>query len=154
MPGMAALAMGAAPVLGGALLGAAVGQLRGPDMREGIKQDLELLEQIPESEAARREALQRSINGRIDDLIAANDRARQLRTAASSYEGNWRDIVLFLCAVLFSIVWWSVDHDRNSWLPVLIATILAAVVAGGYTLRGLRRSLRRARRRDDRAQQS
>jgi hypothetical protein len=154
MPGMTAVAMGAAPVLGGALFGAAVGQFRGPDLRAGIKQDLELLEQIPESEAARREALQRSINGRIDDLIAANDRARQLRTAASSYEGNWRDIVLFLCTVLFSIVWWSVDHHRNSWLPVLIATILAAVVAGGYTLRGLRRSLRRARRRDDRAQQS
>jgi hypothetical protein len=53
MPGMAAMAMGAAPVLGGALLGAAVGQLRGPDMREGIKQDLELLEQMPEMEAAR-----------------------------------------------------------------------------------------------------
>ena len=37
MPGMAALAMGAAPVVGGALLGAAVGQLRGPDLREGIE---------------------------------------------------------------------------------------------------------------------
>ena len=49
MPGMAAMAMGAAPVVGGALLGAAVGQLRGPDMRAGIKQDLELLEQMPEN---------------------------------------------------------------------------------------------------------
>jgi hypothetical protein len=107
------IAMGAAPVLGGALLGAAVGQLRGPDMREGIKQDLELLEQMPEMEAARREALQRSINDRIDELIVAEDKARQLRATASSYEGNWRDIVLFLCTVLFSIVWWSVDHDRG-----------------------------------------
>ena len=43
MPGMAALAMGAAPVLGGALLGAAVGQFKGPDLRDGSKQDLELL---------------------------------------------------------------------------------------------------------------
>ena len=143
MPGMAAMAMGAAPVVGGALLGAAVGQLRGPDMREGIKQDLELLEQMPEIEAARREALRRSIDDRIDELIVAEDTARQLRATASSYEGSWRDIVLFLCTVLFSIVWWSVDHDRDSWLPVFITTIVASVVAAGYAVRGLRRSMRR-----------
>jgi hypothetical protein len=154
MPGMAAMAMGAAPVVGGALLGAAVGQLRGPDMREGIKHDLELLAQMPEMEAARREALWRSINDRIDELIVAEDKARQLRATASSYEGSWRDIVLFLCTVLFSIVWWSVDHDRDSWLPVFITTIAASVVAGGYAVRGLRRGMRRARRRDDRRQQS
>jgi hypothetical protein len=154
MPGMAAMAMGAAPVLGGALLGAAVGQLRGPDMREGIKQDLELLEQMPEMEAARREALRRSINDRIDELIAANDKARQLRASASSYEGNWRDIVLFACTVLLSIVWWSVDHHRDSWLPVFITTIAASVVAGGYAVRGMRRSVRRVRRRAGRRQQS
>jgi hypothetical protein len=154
MAGMAAMAMGAAPVLGGALLGAAVGQLRGPNLRDGIKQDLELLEQLPEIEAARRDALRRSINERIDDLIVANDKARRLRTAASSYEGNWRDIVLFACTVLFSIVWWSVDHHRESWLPVFITTIVASIVAAGYTVRGLRRSLRRMRRRADRRQQS
>ena len=153
MPGMAAIAMGAAPVLGGALLGAAVGQLRGPDMREGIKQDLELLAQMPEIEAARREALQRSIDDRIDELVAAEDKARQLRATASSYEGNWRDIVLFVCTVLFSIVWWSVDHDRTSWLPVFITTIVASVVAAGYAVRGLRRSVRRVRRRVGRRQQ-
>jgi hypothetical protein len=154
MPGMAALAMGAAPVVGGALLGAAVGQFRGPDLREGIKQDLELLEQMPEMEAARREALRRSIDDRIDELIVAEDKARQLRATASSYEGSWRDIVLFLCTVLFSIVWWSVDHDRDSWLPVFITTIVASVVAGGYAVRGLRRSMRRVRRRAGRRQQS
>jgi len=154
MPGIAAMAMGAAPVVGGALLGAAVGQLRGPDLREGIKQDLELLEQMPEMEAARREALRRSINDRIDELIVAEDKARQLRATASSYEGSWRDIVLFACTVLFSIVWWSVDHDRDSWLPVFITTIAASVVAGGYAVRGLRRSARRMRRRADRGQQS
>lgn len=147
MPGMAAMAMGAAPVLGGAMLGAAVGQFRGPDLRAGIKQDLELLDKIPESEAARREALRRSINDRIDDLIAANDAARQLRAVASSYAGNWRDIVLFLCTVLFSIVWWFVDHQRNSWLPVFIATIVASVVAAAYAFRGIRRSARRLGRR-------
>ena len=154
MPGMAAIAMGAAPVVSGALFGAAVGQLRGPNLREGIKQDLELLEELPEIEAARREALRRSIDDRIDELIVAEDTARQLRTAARSYEGSWRDIVLFLCTVLFSIVWWSVSHDRDSWLPVFIATIVASVVAAGYTVRGLRRSMRRTRRRADRGQQS
>ena len=147
MPGMAAMAMGAAPVLGGALFGAAVGELRGPDLREGIKQDLELLGQLPEIEAARREAMRRSIDDRIDELIVAEDKARQLRAAASSYEGNWRDIVLMLCTLLFSIVWWSVDHDRDSWLPVFIATIVASVVAAGYAFRGLSRSVRRLRRR-------
>ena len=154
MPGMTALAMGAAPVVGGALFGAAVGQLRGPNLREGIKQDMELLELMPETEAARREALRRSIDDRIDELITAQDTARQLRAAASSYQGSWRDIVLFLCTVLFSIVWWSVDHDRDSWLPVFITTIAASVVAAGYAVRGLRRSMRRMRRRADRRQQS
>jgi hypothetical protein len=153
MPGMAAMAMGAAPVLGGALLSAAVGQLRGPGLREGIKQDLELLEQLPEVEVARREALRRSINERIDELVAANDKARRLRAAASSYEGNWRDIVLFLCTVLFSIVWWSVDHDRGSWLPVFITTIVASVVAAGYAFRGVRRVLT-VRRRAERGRPS
>jgi hypothetical protein len=154
MPGLTALAMGAAPVLGGALFGAAVGQLRGPDLRAGIKEDLELLDRIPEIEAARREAFRRNINDRIDELIVANDKALQLRARASSYEGNWRDIVLFLCTVLFSIVWWSVNHNRQSWLPVFITTIVAAVVAGAYTVRGLRRSVRRMARRDKRRQQS
>jgi hypothetical protein len=153
MPGMAAMAMGAAPVVGGALFGAAVGQLRGPNLRDGIKQDLELLEQLPEIEAARQDALRRSIDDRIDELIVAEDTARQLRIAARSYEGSWRDIVLFLCTVLFSVVWWSVDHDRDSWLPVFITTIVASVVAAGYTVRGLRRSMRRTRRRIGRAQQ-
>lgn len=151
---MAAMAIGAAPVLGGALFGAAVGQLRGPNLREAIKQDLELLERMPEIESAQRKALRHSINERIDELIVAEDKARRLRIAAISYEGSWRDIVLFACTVLFSIVWWSVDHDRDSWLPVFVTTIAASVVAGGYTLRGLRRSARRVRRRADRRQKS
>ena len=154
MPGLATMALGAAPVLGGALFGAALGQFRGPNLREGIKQDLELLEQIPEIETARREALRRNINDRIDDLIEANDKARQLRVTASSYQGNWRDIVLFLCTVLFSIVWWSVDHHRSSWLPVFIATIVASIVAAGYAFRGARRGVIRVRRRVGRRQQS
>lgn len=108
----------------------------------------------PEIEASRQEALRRSIDDRIDELIVAEDTARRLRVAAISYQGNWRDIVLFLCTVLFSVVWWSVDHNRDSWLPVFIATIVASVVAASYTVRALRRSMRRARRRADRGQQS
>ena len=153
MPGMAAIAMGAAPVVGGALFGAAVGQLRGPNLREGIKQDLELLGQLPDTEAARREELRRSIDDRIDELIVAENTARRLRAAASSYEGSWRDIVLFLCTVLFSIVWWSVDHNRDSWLPVFITTIAASVVAAGYAFRGVRHVVT-VLRRADRGQQS
>src|ERR1700754_2795653 len=99
MSSMSQIAMGAAPIFGGALLGAAAGQIRGPDIRSQIKVDLELLAQLPPEETTRRAALQRTIDQRIDDLVAANDRSRALRAAAASYEGNWRDIVVFLCAV-------------------------------------------------------
>jgi hypothetical protein len=49
--------------------------------------------------------------------------------------------VLFLCAILFTVVWWDVDHDRKSWLPLFIVLILASVVTAGYALRGARRSM-------------
>jgi hypothetical protein len=150
MAGIASIALGAAPVLGGALLGVAAGQLRGPDLRGGIKQDLELLQQLPPDEVTRRESLRRSINDRVDDLIAATEQRRRLRAAASSYEGNWRDIVLFLCAVLFTIVWWHVSHARTNWLPVFVVMILACLVTAGYAFRGIRRSMRRVMRRQQR----
>ena len=44
MPGFADIALGAAPIAGGALLGAVAGSLKGPDFRGMIKADLELLE--------------------------------------------------------------------------------------------------------------
>ena len=141
MPGFAELALGAAPIFGGALLGVAAGQIRGPDFRGTIKADLDLLERIPEEESARRAALQRSINQRIDDLVEANVRSRELRAAASAYRGNWRDIVLVLCAVLFTIVWWNVPHSRTNWLLLFIVMIVVSVVAAIYAFRGLRRSL-------------
>jgi hypothetical protein len=141
MAGIAELALGAAPIFGGALLGVAAGQIRGPDFRGTIKADLDLLERIPEEESARRAALQRSINQRIDDLVAANTRSRELRAAASAYEGNWRDIVLVLCAVLFTIVWWNVPHSRTNWLFLFIVMIVLSVIAALYAFRGLRRSL-------------
>jgi hypothetical protein len=141
MPGLGALLLGSAPVFGGALLAAVAGQFVTTDFRSGIKEDMELLEHLPEEETERRAALRRSIAERIDDLIIANDKRRQLRAAAIVYQGNWRDIVLFLCTVLFAVVWWHVDHDRKSWLPMFVILILASVITAGYALRGLRRSI-------------
>jgi hypothetical protein len=142
MPGIAQLALGAAPIFGGALLGVAAGQIRGPDFRGSIKADLDLLDRIPEDESGRRAALQRSINQRIDDLVHADQRSRELRVAASSYQGNWRDIVLVLCAVLFTIVWWNVPHGRTNWMFLFVVMIILSVVATLYAFRGLRQTLR------------
>ncbi len=141
MPGLAELAIGAAPLAGGALLGLAAGQFKGPDFRGTIKQDLELMNALPPEQAARREALQRTIDQRIDDLVEADDRSRALRAAAASYEGNWRDIVLFVCAVLFTIIWWTKENRASNWLPMLIALIIICVVTAFYAFRGLRRSV-------------
>lgn len=148
MPGIAELALGAAPIFGGALLAVAAGQLKGPDFRGSIKADLDLLDRIPEEESGRRGALQRSINQRIDDLVEANQRSRELRAAASSYQGNWRDIVLVLCAVLFTIVWWNVPHSRTNWTFLFVVMIILSVVAALYAFRGLRQSLRALIRRN------
>jgi ABC-type antimicrobial peptide transport system permease subunit len=141
MPGIAEFALGAAPIFGGALLGVAAGQIRGPDFRGQIKADLDLLDRIPEGETARRAALQRSINQRIDDLVVADDRSRELRTAAASYAGNWRDIVLVLCAILFTVVWWNVSHSRSNWLVMFILMIVVSLVAAVYAARGVLRAV-------------
>ncbi len=47
MSGIAQLALGAAPIAGGALLGVVAGSLRGPDFRGMIAKDMDLLERIP-----------------------------------------------------------------------------------------------------------
>ena len=141
MAAIAELALGTAPIFGGALLGIAAGQLKGPDFRGQIKTDLELLDRLPPEQSARRAALQRSIEQRIDDLVEANNRSRQLRGAATSYQGNWRDIVLFLCAMLFTVVWWNVSHSRSNWLATFVLMIGVSVVAAAYAFRGAHRSL-------------
>ncbi|OBF79491.1 hypothetical protein A5791_11490 [Mycobacterium sp. 852002-51163_SCH5372311] len=140
MVGIGQAAMGAAPVFGGAMLAFAAGQFRGPDFRGMIKQDMDLLDRLPPDAIERRANLQRSIDDRVDDLIDAADRGRALRRAATSYHGNWRDVVLFLCTVLFTIVWWNVKHDRANWLPTFIVLILLSVVAAVYAVRGAVRS--------------
>jgi hypothetical protein len=48
--------------------------------------------------------------------------------------------VLLLCVLLFTIIWWDVDHSRSNWLPMFILLILLSVVAALYTLRGMLRS--------------
>lgn len=147
MPSLLSMALGAAPVFGGALLTAAAGQLKGPDLRALIKQDLDLLDRIPAEQTQRRADLQRTIDERIDDLVAASDRSRALRAAAISYQGNWRDVVLFACAVLFTYVWWHVNHERGNWLPMFVVLILVSVTTAVYALRGTLRSLAHSRRR-------
>jgi hypothetical protein len=139
--GIADIALGAAPIAGGALLGVAAGNLRGPDVRGAIKDDIELLDKIPEENVELRAALRKSIDERIVDLIAATEKTRELREIASSYKGNWRDIVVFVCAVLFTIVWWNVPHSRSNWLVMFIFLIVLSGVVALYASRGVIRAL-------------
>jgi hypothetical protein len=138
--GLGQIALSSAPVFGGALLAIAAGQFRGPDYREAIKQDMDLLDRLPPEAGSRRAELQRTIDARIDDLVDAADRNRTLRRAAMSYQGNWRDIVLLLCALLFTLIWWDVSHSRSNWLVMFILLILLSVVTAVYALRGVLRA--------------
>lgn len=142
MPGIAELALGAAPIAGGAMLGVIAGNLKPPDVRGLITKDMDLLERIPPEQVERRERLQASIDQRIDELITAGERSRELRQAAMSYGGNWRDIVVFICAVLFTFIWWNVSHSRANWLVMFIAMIVLSVAAGVYAGRGVLRAVR------------
>lgn len=147
MPGIAELAMGAAPIAGGVLLGAVAGNVKGPDIRAGIIADFDLLDRIPAEQTDRRAAMSQMIGQRIDTLVEAGERSRQLRNAAASYQGNWRDIVVFVCAVLFTIVWWHVNHHRSNWLPMFVMLIVLLVITGIYAVRGVGRVLTQLSRR-------
>lgn len=155
MPGFAELAMSGAPIAGGALLGLAAGSFKGTDVRALIKQDMELLDMIPPEEVERRSELQRVINIRIDDLIAGVDKSREIRQLATSYQGNWREIVVFVCTILFAFVWWNVSHARSNWLITFIVMVVLCLVAGVYAARGILRAFAtymQSRRRGDKAQ--
>jgi ABC-type antimicrobial peptide transport system permease subunit len=141
MAGIAELALGAAPIAGGALLGAVAGNLKGPDFRGMIVKDMDLLERIPDDQAELKARLKASIDQRIDDLITTTERSRALREAAASYGGNWRDIVVFICAILFTIIWWNVSHSRANWLLMFIVMIVLSVAAGIYAGRGIARAI-------------
>ncbi len=152
MSGLGQIALGSAPVFGGVMLAIAAGQFKGPDFREQLKQDMDLLDRLPPG-TPRRADLQRTIDGRIDDLVDAADRSRALRKAALSYRGNWRDVVLLLCVLLFTVIWWDVSHSRSNWLPTFIVLILLSVVTAVYAFRGVLRtanSLVHRQRGDDR----
>jgi hypothetical protein len=145
MTGFGNAALSAAPIAGGALLGSLVGTFKGPDYRELIKSDIDILDSLPENEVELRAELQRSINDRVYELVAAADRASELRQAAGSYRGNWRDSVLFVCALLFTVVWWNVPHDRTNWLITFIVLLILSSIVGIYAARGILRGLLRWR---------
>ena len=149
MGGVGDLALGLAPIAGGMALGAAAGYLKGPDIRKAIKQDMELLEQLPPEDEDRRAELQQSINSRIDDLIATVNRTRPVRRAAASYRGRLRDVLLLISAILFTGVWWSVDHHRSGWMLMFVVLIVISVFAAGYAFSGLRNFLPNSRQRKD-----
>ncbi|WP_454793465.1 hypothetical protein [Mycolicibacterium lutetiense] len=149
MPGIAELALGAAPIAGGALLGVAAGNLKPPDVRGMITKDMDLLARIPEDQVERRARMQESIDRRIDQLIEAGDRTREIRDAAMSYRGNWRDIVVFICALLFTFIWWNVSHSRANWTLTFVVMIVVSVAAGIYAGRGVARAINTFLHRND-----
>jgi hypothetical protein len=149
MVGLGALAVGAAPLAGGVLLGGLAGrsQPNVPDLRAVIKSELELLERIPEDQVTRRAALEQMIGEHIDALLVAQEKSRefQRKTRYFTQRDNWRDIALFVSTVLFAVILWAAaDHHRPVWLPLFIATIVLSVVAAIYVLRGFLRSVRPA----------
>ncbi|WP_181411370.1 hypothetical protein [Mycolicibacterium fortuitum] len=153
MPGIAELALGAAPIAGGAMLGVIAGNLKPPDIRGMITKDPDLLDRLPAEDVERKARLKASIDERIDGLIDASDRTREIREAAMSYRGNWRDIVVFICALLFTFIWWNVSHSRANWLVMLIAMIIVSIAAGIYAGRGILRAVNTfLHRNDDKSQ--
>ena len=134
------MALNSAPVFGGVLFAVAAGQFRGPNYRGLIKEDMDLLDRLPPDATDRRAELQRTIDARIDDLVIANDRSLALRKAAVSYQGNWRDVVLFLCVLLFTFIWWEISHNRSNWLVTFILLVVLSTVTAAYALRGLLRA--------------
>ncbi|TGB36009.1 hypothetical protein EJD98_12510 [Mycolicibacterium peregrinum] len=131
------------------MLGVIAGNLKPPDIRGMITKDLDLLDRLPAEDVERKARLKASIDERIDGLIDASDRSREIREAAMSYRGNWRDIVVFICALLFTFIWWNVSHSRSNWLVMFIAMIIVSVAAGIYAGRGIVRAINNFVHRND-----
>jgi hypothetical protein len=150
MSGLGGFAIGAAPVFGGLLLGSQAGRTSTKakaDLRGVIKDELELLERLPQDQVIRRAALKRTIANHLDDLVVANEKALSLKrkTRYLTEVGNWRDLVLFLTAMLFVVIAWYADHHKWHWLPLFVAVSLLAAVTAFFALRGFARSIRTAR---------
>lgn len=137
------IALGAAPIAGGAMLGTLMGTFKGPDLRAALKADIELLKSIPEDRVELRAQLQRTIDMRVEELVETLDRNYELRMTAGTYKGNWRDTVLFVCALLFTLVWWNVPHSRTNWMLTFVILVIVSVVIGLYAARGIFFVLRR-----------
>lgn len=148
MTGFGSTAMNAAPIAGGAMLGALAGNIKGPDFRAILKSDIELLDSLPEESVEVRAALQYSIEQRIYELVAQVDRNRELRLAASGYKGNWRDIFVFITAVVFTVVWWNVDHSRSNWMITFVILLVLSGIVGLYAVRGFVNLFKRFLNRD------
>lgn len=146
---LADVALGAAPIAGGALVGVLAGTFKGPDYRALIKSDVDLLATIPEENVELRAAMRRSIDARIYELIATVDKNRELRELTASYRGDWRDFVVFVCALMFTLVWWNVPHSRTNWLVTFVFLVALSALVGFYASRGLIRAFRHWIRPDD-----
>ena len=144
MSGLEGFALGAAPLAGGVLLGGMAGKGSTPDLRAVIKSELDLLERIPEDQVTRRAALEQVIAQHVNDLVVATEKRQQFQQRISYFTENWRDLVLFLTSVLFTVVTWGADHNRPVWLPLVIAATLSSVVTALYVLRGFLRHVRPA----------
>jgi hypothetical protein len=140
LSGLEGFALGAAPLAGGVLLGGMAG--KGTDLRAVIKSELDLLERIPEDQVTHRAALEQLIAQHVDDLVAAIEKGRQRQQRIGYFTENWRDLVLFLTTVLFTVITWHADHHRPVWLPLFIAATLMSVVTAQYVLRGFLRHIR------------
>ena len=106
-----------------------------------------MLDKLPEDDIALRAAMRNSIEGRMYELIATVDRNREWRKSAASYRGDWRDFVLFICAVMFTLVWWNVPHSRTNWLVTFVFLVVLSALIFLYATRGVLRVLRRPRNR-------
>ncbi len=45
--------------------------------------------------------------------------------------------MVFVCAVLFTVVWWNVSHARSNWLVMFIVLIVLSILAAVYAARGI-----------------
>ena len=49
---------------------------------------------------------------------------------------------MFICAVLFTIIWWNVSHSRSNWLLMFVVLIVLSILAALYAGRGIFRATR------------
>ena len=85
MTRLGALAVGAAPLAGGLLLGGVAGKGNSSvaDLRAVIASELDLLQRIPDDDVARRAALERMIGEHVDALLVAQEKSREFQSSGS-----------------------------------------------------------------------